>query len=301
MLDYKLVEALGKVVQEGGFERAARVLFLTQSAVSQRVRQLEEQCGQLLLTRSSPPQPTSAGKALLKHYQQVCLLEQGLEEELETRQTGPLPTIPVGINADSLYFWFVDALMPLFAQMNMLIDLRVDDQDQTHHYLREGEVVGCVSNTAKPMQGCKVEALGAMTYRLLATPSFKRRWFPEGLTEAAVAAAPAILFNRKDRLHHQYLEQHCGMIPDVLPTHYCPSPEPFAELIARGACYGMIPDWQSPKLLEEGTLIELIPGASVSVELYWHCWNLTAQPLTEFSSQLVQGARRILGEMQAEN
>ena len=42
MIDYKLLEAIAIVVQEGGFEKAATVMNLTQSAVSQRVRLLEE-------------------------------------------------------------------------------------------------------------------------------------------------------------------------------------------------------------------------------------------------------------------
>lgn len=296
MLDYKLVEALGKVVQEGGFERAAKVLFLTQSAVSQRIRQLEEQCGQVLLTRSAPPQPTSAGKALLKHYQQVSLLEHGLKSELTAGEEGQLPTITLGINADSLNYWFVEALGPLFAQMNLLLDLRVDDQEQTHHYLREGEVVGCISTEAKPMQGCRVDPLGSMEYRMLATPEFAERWFPHGLTPEDVGRAPAVLFNRKDRLHHLFLEQHYDMKPDSFPAHYLPAPEPFAQLITKGYSYGMIPDWQGAELLKEECLVELLPGATVQVDLFWHCWNLAADPLMKLSSQLVKGARGILQE-----
>lgn len=294
MLDYKLVEALGKVVQEGGFERAAKSLFLTQSAVSQRVRQLEEQCGQLLLTRSLPPQPTAAGKALLKHYQQVSLLEQGLKSELTGPAAGQLTTITIGINADSLAYWFVDALEPLLGQMNLLLDLRVDDQEQTHHYLREGEVVGCVSNEAKPMQGCRVDPLGSMGYRMLATPDFAARWFPRGLNREAVGQAPAVLFNRKDRLHHLFLEQYCDLKSESFPAHYLPAPEPFAQLVVRGCSYGMIPDWQGLELLNSGDLIELLPGSTVKVELFWHRWNLAAEALMKLSSQLVEGARAIL-------
>ncbi|MCK4503645.1 MAG: LysR family transcriptional regulator, partial [Desulfuromonadales bacterium] len=98
MLDYKHIEALAKVIQEGGFERAARVLFLTQSAVSQRVRQLEESSGQILISRTTPPRPTPAGKALLKHYQQVKLLEEGLSSELTAAATPEMTTLKIGIN-----------------------------------------------------------------------------------------------------------------------------------------------------------------------------------------------------------
>jgi len=296
MLDYKLIEAFVKVVSEGGFERAAKVLFITQSAVSQRIRQLEDQSGQLLLTRSSPPQPTAAGRALLKHYQQVKLLEEGLSAELtDAVEQGPA-TLAIGINADSLASWFIGAIEPLLRRFKLLIDLRVDDQEQTHLFLREGEVVGCISNEAAPMQGCRVEFLGVMNYRLLASPEFVERWFSAGLSQTAVEIAPAVIFNRKDRLHHQFLEQQFGRIPTTLPCHYIPTPEQFLQVIAEGLCYGMVPDWQSVALRKSGDLVELVPHTAHPVELYWHCWNLQSKPLEVFSRQLVMGARQLLAD-----
>lgn len=294
MLDYKLIEAFAKVVTEGGFERAARVLYITQSAVSQRIRLLEDQCGQLLLTRSSPPAPTAAGRALLKHYQQVRLLEEGLAKELTTADEPGATVLAVGINADSLASWFIDAISPLLQKFRLLIDLRVDDQEQTHKLLREGEVIGCISNEAKAMQGCRVEYLGTMFYHLLATPEFAERWFPDGLTLAATEQAPAVIFNRNDRLHQRFLEAQLGTVPVALPCHQIPAPEPFLQVIAEGFSYGMVPDWQSSGLRQSGTLIELSPGSAFPVELYWHCWNLQSQPLQEFSAQLTRGAERAL-------
>ncbi|WP_303721504.1 LysR family transcriptional regulator ArgP [Malonomonas rubra] len=296
MLDYKLIEAFAKVVAEGGFERAARVLFISQSAVSQRIRQLEEQCGQLLLTRTSPPQPTAAGKELLKHYQQVKLLEDGLTTELiNAEEHGPI-SLAIGINADSLASWFIASIQPLLRQFKLLIDLRVEDQEQTHLFLREGEVVGCISNEPKPMQGCRVEFLGLMNYRLLATPEFIERWFPEGLSLATVLCAPAVIFNRKDRLHQLFLEQHLKKVSPNLPCHYIPTPEQFLQVIVEGYSYGMVPDWQSVHLRNSGELMELVPGAAYPVELYWHCWNLQSKSLAEFSSQLTRGAKQLLAD-----
>lgn len=294
MLDYKLIEAFAKVVAEGGFERAARVLFITQSAVSQRVRQLEDQSGQILLSRTTPPQPTLAGRSLLKHYQQVKLLEAGLAAELTAEAEQGPTTLAIGINADSLASWFLQSIRPLLQQFDVLIDLRVDDQEQTHAFLREGEVVGCISNEAKAIQGCRVEFLGKMNYRLLATPAFIGRWFPAGLSLAAAEQAPAVIFNRKDRLHHRFLERHLGALPSRLPCHNIPAPEQFLQGIADGYSYGMVPDWQSAALLNCGQLEELLPGAAFPVDLYWHCWNLASPPLDTFSAQLVSGAQRLL-------
>lgn len=295
MLDYKLIEALAKVVSEGGFERAAKALFITQSAVSQRIRQLEDRSGQLLLTRTSPPRPTAAGRALLKHYQQVKLLEDGLSAELTADANRGPAMLPIGINADSLDSWFIDAIQPLLQRFHLLLDLRVDDQEQTHQLMREGEVIGCISNEPKAMQGCRVEFLGMMNYRLLAAPGYIERWFPDGLSLAAAEDAPAVIFNRKDHLHYQFFAQYLGALPTALPCHYIPAPEPFLRVISEGFCYGMVPDWQSVALRNSGDLVELVPAAVYPVELYWHCWNLQSKPLADFSRQLIHGARQLLG------
>ncbi len=294
MLDYKLIEALAKVIQQGGFERASRVLCLTQSAVSQRVRQLEEVCGQVLLTRSSPPRPTAAGQALLKHYQQVSLLEEGLSQELLAQPAAGPSNLAIGINADSLASWFLEAVKPLLRQPEVLIDLRVDDQEQTHKYLRDGEVIGCISTEPGAIQGCRVDYLGRMEYRLLATPEFAERWFGQGLSLAATEKAPAVIFNSKDRLHQRFFEQFLGGSPEKFPAHYTPAPEAFLQMILQGYCYGMLPHWQSAEPLQAKRLQELLPGVSLPVELYWHCWNLESAPLQAFSRQLVNEAKRLL-------
>ncbi|MCF6266449.1 MAG: LysR family transcriptional regulator ArgP [Desulfuromusa sp.] len=294
MLDYKQIEALAKVIQEGGFERAAQALFLTQSAVSQRVRQLEESSGQILISRTTPPQPTTAGRILLKHYRQVKLLEEGLSSELTTSSATEMTTLSIGINADSLAHWFLPAISPLLQKMDLLIDLRVDDQEQTHRYLREGDVVGCVSTEANAMQGCKVEKLGIMTYRLLATSDFIERWFSDGLSLESFKHAPAVIYNRKDRLHNRFFKQYLDMAPKTIAAHYIPAPEQFLQVISAGYGYGMVPDWQGSELLKSGQLQELLPGAVLQLDLYWHCWNLAVRPLQNFSAQLVIEARKHL-------
>ena len=80
MFDYKLLAALAAVVEQGGFERAAQLLGLSQSAVSQRIKLLEARVGQPVLLRAAPPAPTEIGRRLLNHVQQVRLLERVFNE-----------------------------------------------------------------------------------------------------------------------------------------------------------------------------------------------------------------------------
>ena len=294
MIDYKLLEALAMVVQEGGFEKAASMMNLTQSAVSQRVRLLEERAGKILLSRSSPPRPTDAGQKLIKHYLQVRLLEDGLAEEVRGPEESTPVRLPLGINADSLSSWFLPAIGDLLEDGGMLIDMHVDDQEQTHKLLRDGIVVGCISDLATPMQGCKVDFLGAMKYRLLARPEFVGRWFPEGFTVSAVEHAPAVMFTRKDMLHYKTLRRVLGDATTVKAIHYVPVNDQFLKMISSGYAYGMVPDWQSQSLRAKGELVEVHEKAHDTVNHYWHCWNIDSLPLKTLSKRLVEKARLLL-------
>lgn len=293
MLDYKLIEALAMVVRERGFEKAAQKLFLTQSAVSQRIKLLEDQTGQVLLSRTNPPRATSAGQRILKHYLQVKRLEEDLLDVLAPAESDDFIELAVGINRDSIATWFMEAVQPFLSKERVLLDLRCEDQEQTHILLKDGEVIGCISAKDQPMQGCRVDYLGRMDYRLTASPDFAGKWFPNGLTPEAFSVAPAIIFNRKDELHARYLKKYFSVELQT-PAHYVPSSEKFADFIASDLAYGMLPDQQSRSLLETGELIDLNPGAMLTVNLYWHCWNLKSDLLDAFSKCLISGARKIL-------
>lgn len=294
MLDYKHVEALALVVQEGGFDKAAKALNITQSAVSQRIRQLEDQAGQVLLVRSSPPGPTPAGKRLVRHYTQVKHLEDELGGMLDPEAGQSFVSLPVGLNEDSLSTWFLEAVTPFLKREPVLLDLHADDQEVTHRMLRDGLVVGCVSSFDKPVQGCGMRYLGDMVYKLVAAPEFAARWFPEGITEAAVRRAPTQVFSHKDNMNNRFYRRVLGRVPENIPTGFLPSSEPFIANIRRGLAYSLVPDLQCDRLLASGELIELAPENNIPVKLYWHSWSIRSNLLRRFGGAVVKGAQRLL-------
>lgn len=295
MLDYKLVEAFAAVVLEGGFEKGARLLHLTQSAVSQRVKLLEEQAGCVLLVRSSPPRATEAGQEMLKHYRQVKHLEEDLSIRPDAGE-GMFTSLPVGVNADSLATWFLPALDLYLDSEPVLLDLSVDDQAETHRLLRDGEVLGCVSARSEPLQGCRVEYLGDMDYNLYCTMKYKSKWFNDSGSIEQFRYAPILIFNRKDTMHVEFLESVYGEAPASFSGFYLPDSEQFAPTIATGRVCGMMPEQQAAPYVERGELIRLLPDHSFVVRLHWHCWNLESELLAGFSKALVAGARQYLAQ-----
>ncbi|MCP4341430.1 MAG: LysR family transcriptional regulator ArgP [Desulfobulbaceae bacterium] len=296
MFDYKLIEALVFVAQEGGFDKAANALHITQSAVSQRLKLLEEQMGQILIARTVPPRTTSAGRKLLKHYLQVKQLQDDICEEMAVKGDKGYSSIAVALNADSLATWFLDAIQSFAIKEGVLLDIKVDDQEQTHRLLKNGEVVGCISTKDQPLQGCRINYIGQMNYRMMAATEFAKQWFPTGLTIAGACSAPAIIFNRKDALHQKLFQQVLGTIPDNIPTNYIPSAEKFADFMAAGLAYGMLPAQQSEPFIRAGRLVDLAPGYNVPVKLYWHCWNLKSKLLVKLTEQLTFRAKTLLDQ-----
>jgi LysR family transcriptional regulator (chromosome initiation inhibitor) len=74
LLDYPSLSAVAAVVREGSFERAARVLNVTSSAVSQRIKQLEERLGGVLIIRGQPCTANEMGRLICRHVEQVVML-----------------------------------------------------------------------------------------------------------------------------------------------------------------------------------------------------------------------------------
>ncbi|WP_035051449.1 ArgP/LysG family DNA-binding transcriptional regulator [Andreprevotia chitinilytica] len=268
MLDYKLLEALEMVALAGSFDGAARRLNLTQSAVSQRIRQLEEKHGCVLLSRD-PVRPTLAGERLLAHVRQVRLLEAELQAG-QGGETGDWVTLPIGVNADSLAVGLVEALAPTLAAERMLLDCVVDDEAYTLDLLKRGAVLGCIATQAAPVAGCAVMPLGTLNYLPVATPAFQQTYFAWGLSAQSLAAAPAAVFGHRDSLHRRWLREGFGLIEGAYPCHVIPDSNALFAAATAGIAYAVAPLPQVNAVLQAGQLMPL--GDALAVPLYWHHW-----------------------------
>ncbi|MDD9231119.1 LysR family transcriptional regulator ArgP [Aeromonas hydrophila] len=291
-LDYKLLLALDAVMQEQNFERAAQRLHITQSAISQRIKQLEQQFAEPLLIRGQPLQATALGQKLLAHYRQVRQLE--LAGELSPAEPQAPIRVSIAVNADSLATWFLPALAPLLEQHPIELNLLVDDESRTLDRVREGQAFGAVSLHGQPLAGCCVDELGEMRYLLTASPAFVARHFPQGLTLAALAKAPAVAFDQRDDMHVSYMARHFGLEPGGYPCHTVRSSEAFVAMAEQGLACCLIPELQIRRQLAEGSLLDLSPDQHLVERLYWHRWVLERGLHKQISQRLIEQGRRAL-------
>jgi LysR family transcriptional regulator (chromosome initiation inhibitor) len=316
--DPDALECLAAIVEEGGFERAAQRLSITQSAVSQRLRALEAQVGTVLIVRSRPLKATSAGQLLLKHTKMLRLLRADLERDLKELAPSSLRgaseegRISIAINADSIATWALQALTEL-AQQGLPLEIITDDQDFTQEWLREGQVLGCVTTLKQALRGCKVVALGAMEYVAVASPAFAqdRLAKPAVAGSAARSKAPStavtpaltahnfrdvsfVAFNRKDDMQSEFVGKAFGLKRVTLKQLFVPSSEGQVRAVLAGWGVSVVPRLLAQGLMDQGLLVNVAPTYTLPIQLYWHCWNLESEVLDALTAALKQSSAQSL-------
>jgi len=292
MLDYQGIAALAAVIETQSFQRAAERLFVTQSAVSQRIKSIENFYGEPVLIRTLPYQATTLGLALLGHFRRILLLEASLQEELLAQEQHQ--PISIAISRDSLETWFIPVINRLNTLHPSLIKIIADDQEATLEYLQKGSVSSCASTSSKRLSGCKTEFLGYLDYILVASPEFKKKYFSKGDRVSNLIKAPAILFDHKDTLHKDYLSHCFNISDDEVTYHVVPSVAGFKRFVLNGYAHSLIPAIDIQDELQSGALINLFPKKIWEMPVYWHSWAIETRLTKAFNELVCKVAREVL-------
>ena len=282
-VDGQQLAAFAAVIELGSFDAAAERLHVTQSAVSQRIKTLEQRVGQVLVVREKPCTATSAGVPLLRLAAQTALLEAEALAEMGGGE-GVAARIALAVNADSMSTWFTGVFTGLDG---VVLDIRIEDQDHSTRLLREGVVMGAVTTERHPVPGCRVQPLGVMRYVPVASREYIKRYLPDGFTAHAAAGAPSLAWNRDDALQDMLVREIFRR--DIKrPQHFVPTAEGFGAAVAAGLGWGMFPDNLAEPRLREGSFVR-ISKTHLDVPLYWQCWKLDS-PMVETITETVQMA-----------
>lgn len=294
--DYDALSALAAVVREGRFDAAAKSLNVTQSAVSQRIKQLEERVGSVLIVRGRPCVPTEAGLQMCRHLEQVQLLQHELAEQLSSfgsTNASSVATVRISVNNDSLASWFPTVIKRASQELGVRFDILPDDQEHTETNLKSGEALAVVTSEEKPVQGCRRISLGAMEYIAVAAPDFYRANFHAGVTVATIAGSECLAFDRKDTIQDQWMMICFGETVGV-SLHHVPSYEGYLACCLNGTAWGLVPAIAGAPYIARGELVELFPGKSVRVSLHWQASTQSSEILRRLSDLVLEVARENL-------
>jgi len=301
MIDHHLIQAVAAVVREGSFEAAARSLKVTPSAISQRVKLIEERLGSVLVVRGQPCTATDTGARLCRHAELMGALEAELHRDLPELAQGLSPgpaSLRIAVNADSLGTWFVAAMARFGQEDPTLLELAVDNEDHTADWLRRGRVLGAVTSIASPVQGCRSRRLGALRYLATASPDFVARHFPGGVGAESLARTPSLKFDGKDELQALWVRRLLRR--DVpLAAHRVPSTHGGIDAALAGVGWVMNPECLVRAHIAEGRLVELVPGLPIDVALYWQSARLPVPSLERLGRAVAAAAADALVQTRA--
>nr|WP_233613909.1 LysR family transcriptional regulator ArgP [Leucobacter edaphi] len=289
------------IIAEGSFEGAARALHVTPSAVSQRVRALEQRVGTVLLRRTRPVEVTEAGATVLRLARQFERLVGDAALELgvgagpggagdggagtDGAAPGTAAVIPIVVNADTLATWFVPAIARAARETGARFELIRADESISTERLRRGDVMAAVTATREPVPGCVSTKLGVDRYRAVASPEFAGRHFARGVNAESLGAAPIIEFDRHDMFQHRFIRRFTRATVTP-PRHLVPSSAEFAHAVELGMGWGMLPELQCGELIAAGRLVEVGPNAAIDLPLYWQRWRLDS-PLLDALTRVI--------------
>lgn len=271
MLDYDALKCFSEVLRYGGFEKGAQALNLTQSAVSQKIKRLEQNVKGPVLIRTKPLRATPLGKALLAHIQNVSVLEEALNIHSGI-EAGTTP-ISVAVNNDVLATWFSQVIAEFAEKRSNPVHIVNADQTQTRDILQQGRVMACISQTGTPVTGGQSIRLGTMKYQLYASPQFIKRHLKEEITPDIVMKTPGLLYDEYDvTLLTDYQRECLNIAPSFTTCHWFPSSHGFVKMAVDGAAWALLPTLQVAQEVAEGDLVPLFPTKELGVPLFWH-WN----------------------------
>lgn len=140
MLDLELLRSFVSVVESGGFTRAGARVHRTQSTVSQQIKRLEEDVGQVLLHRDGKDvRPTEAGERLLSYARRLLSLAEEARDVL--REPNGEGAIRLGIPEDFAAYRLAK-LLGAFSRSHprLRLDVRADQSKHLARDLERGEL-----------------------------------------------------------------------------------------------------------------------------------------------------------------
>ncbi len=286
MLDYPSLEALTAVIRNGSFDGAARALGVTPSAISQRIKGLEERLGVPLVIRSTPCTATASGAQLCAHFNRVALLEHDLlaSEPSWNASVGERnPTLKIALNFDSLGTWFPEAAALFSTNNSIMLDLVLDDEAYTADRLWSGEVLAAVTTIGKTVHGCQTLPLGSLRYVATAIPDFYEKYFLNGVTSKTLSHAPVLKFNLKDELQNRWTIKATGNAVEA-PTHWVPSTHGFLDFTLAGLGWSLIPECLAKPFLASGRLVTIKADVPIDVPLFWQHLRITTRLLNDLTA-----------------
>lgn len=101
-------------------------------------------------------------------------------------------------------------------------------------------------------------------------------------------------FGRKDDIQAHFAARVVGLPHLRLNQLFVPTSEGRLAAVLDGWGASVVPRLLVQDHMHRGVLTDITPGHTLSVPLYWHCWNLASEVLDQLTAAIAQAAAEAL-------
>lgn len=285
------------VLSEGSMTAAAEKLYLTQPAVSQQIRNLEEEMGVNLLDRGSRhAKPTVQGQLLYDYAKRIISLTQQAQVAIQTMGEGIKGELRIG-TLNSLGLQLISPAIGQFLRHNSKISIQLmyEDGAEVFKALSNGDIDVAIlpdvnSEYGSAPQG--IESRPLMKDEMWLVASGRDTAVPDQVTVADLTSRPYMRLSDRyegfERLLNAALDD-AGIV--LKPSFETNNVGTLKRIIEAGLGWGFLPSHAIRKQVRMGrlTMVDLPEVRySVNVQYYAHKNKDTEQAIEVFYRALKQ-------------
>lgn len=259
--DTRQLEAFDMLCRTGSFTKTAKHLFLTQSAVSHSMKNLEDEAGCRLLRRQGKKVTlTEAGDRLLDFVRPFLDEMEKVRSELDGFEKFGTGRIRLAASAQACRF-LLPSIIKEFNETQSFcrFEIHCTDTPGCFELLSEGKIDLAI--TLSPMSVAGVEFVPCFNDELRMVVPPTHLWAKTGkINWEESDTQNFILYNRESytfRILSDYLDRVGVRLSSSMEIS---SPEASKELIKLGMGIGILADWAVEEDVEKGELVSLQLG-----------------------------------------
>jgi DNA-binding transcriptional LysR family regulator len=283
------------VISQGSMTAAAEKLYLTQPAVSQQIRNLEEEMGVPLLDRGSRhAKPTVQGQLLYDYAKRIIALTQQAQVAVQTMGEGVSGNLRIG-TLNSLGLQLISPAISQFLKHNSKISVSLVYQDASEVFksLNKGELDVAIlpdvhTEYGKEVQG--VEARPLLRDEMWLVASGRDTSIPDEVSVADLITRPYMrLTERYEGFERLFRAAQEAAKVNLKPMFETNNVGTLKRVIESGLGWGFLPSHSIRKQVRMGRLTTIdIPEVrySVNVQYYARKSESTDQAIEVFYRSL---------------
>lgn len=277
-MNFQQLSTFCTVVSEGSMTAAAEKLYLTQPAVSQQIRNLEEEVGcELLLRGVRKVKPTLQGQLLFDYARKILHLTQQAQVALQAMSTELMGDIRLG-TLNSIGLYLLSPIIGLFLKHNSKLNFKLTygSTPQLIEDFGSNEIDMAILPEPDPHQAEFFEPLGCkflLNDEMWLVGSGRDTSLPQTIDLKEFAERPIVYFSDKYLGFQKQLDEQLEKIGmHIRPVFQSDNVGTLKRVVESGLGWGFLPSHSIQKQVRAGRLTRVLVKDikfTTSINLYY--------------------------------